>query len=160
MSIEITKTEFNYRPNKLLSEIPLATSVETRSLRFLLRVAYRQALNIFNSCDEYENSISWKYNYEIITFAWYSLYMIFDIVHDSQLFPNLIIIQLRSSFFPCYPWKNYFYAGYVLCIVKIGIMAYDRAERFQKLITQTPAHVGPGTYDASFISRPPRDLGT
>ncbi|KAF7410340.1 hypothetical protein HZH68_004721 [Vespula germanica] len=37
-------------------------------------------------------------------------------------------------------------------------MAYNRAERFPKLITQTPVRVGPGTYDGSFISKPPRDL--
>lgn len=56
--------------------------------------------------------------------------------------------------------KNYFDAGYVVRIIKIGIMAYNRAERFPKLITQTPVRVGPGTYDGSFISKPPRDLGT
>ncbi|KAK2587775.1 hypothetical protein KPH14_003881 [Odynerus spinipes] len=37
-------------------------------------------------------------------------------------------------------------------------MAYDKTERFSKLITQTPARVGPGTYDQSFLSKPPRDL--
>ncbi|KAL2716643.1 sperm-tail PG-rich repeat-containing protein 2-like [Vespula squamosa] len=37
-------------------------------------------------------------------------------------------------------------------------MAYNRAERFPKLITQTPARVGPGTYDGSFMLKPPRDL--
>ncbi|KAI4494484.1 hypothetical protein M0802_008805 [Mischocyttarus mexicanus] len=37
-------------------------------------------------------------------------------------------------------------------------MAYDRAKRFPKLITQTSIFVGPGTYNESYISKPPRDL--
>ncbi|KAH0952899.1 hypothetical protein HN011_005760, partial [Eciton burchellii] len=37
-------------------------------------------------------------------------------------------------------------------------MAFDRTERFAKLIITTPTHVGPGTYDVSDLTKPPRDL--
>ncbi|XP_017766211.1 PREDICTED: sperm-tail PG-rich repeat-containing protein 2-like [Eufriesea mexicana] len=38
-------------------------------------------------------------------------------------------------------------------------MAYDRARRFPKLITQTPPTIGPGTYDVSELPQPKRHLG-
>lgn len=38
-------------------------------------------------------------------------------------------------------------------------MAYDRARRFPKLITQTPPKIGPGTYDISELPQPKRHLG-
>jgi len=39
------------------------------------------------------------------------------------------------------------------------VMAFDRTERFAKLMMTTPTHVGPGTYDISDLTKPPRDPG-
>ncbi|KZC09607.1 Uncharacterized protein C4orf37 like protein [Dufourea novaeangliae] len=39
-------------------------------------------------------------------------------------------------------------------------MAYDKVERFSKLTSQTPADIGPGTYDPTNLSCPPRLLST
>ena len=38
-------------------------------------------------------------------------------------------------------------------------MAYNRTERFPKIITQTPPKIGPGTYDISDLPPLERHLG-
>lgn len=38
-------------------------------------------------------------------------------------------------------------------------MAFDRTKRFVEVATSVPAQMGPGTYDISDPSKPPRDMG-